>query len=173
MTGKLTQPPRRLAEMMRTAGGMRMTEALTAAAQRIEAIREPTLEGVSEMANELAAGLAAQREDRLREAHSRAGEITNLCGIFGLAHVSEAAGSLTGLLDAWQSRPVLDESGAREPLPALFWEASRVHAEALKTLLRTELPTGAGASIVDGLKRVAKRAMPQAPAPQAEKAPAA
>jgi hypothetical protein len=167
MTGTLFEPQRRLAKSLQEPGGVRIGAALSEAERGVESLRELTLAAVDVMINELGEGLAGKDESGLAQAYVRSAEIMSLAGTFGLTHLSGAADSLASLLSAWSERAPVKEGAGLEAYTPLFWDAACVHADALKTLRQPGLPDGACGEIVQGLRRVAKRAQPVQPAPVA------
>jgi hypothetical protein len=167
MSGTLFEPQRRLAKTLNEPGGVRIGAALSEADRGVESLRELTLAAVDVMIHELGEDIAAKSEEKLAQAYVRSAEIMSLAGTFGLGHVSSAADSLASLLSAWSERQPRKAGGGREAYTPLFWDAARVHADALKTLSQPGLADAACAEIVQGLRRVAKRAQPAEPAPVA------
>ncbi len=139
----------RLSKLITEPGGIRVTDAVAAATQNLESVRQTCLDKVDRCLNEIEAlhaeaGRKASPEVR-DEIYRLANQIHGLAGVFGLAPLGEAAFSLCELIDR------LQHAGAWR------WDAVEVHLNALRLLRRPEHVDDCDA-VLEGLRRVADRA---------------
>lgn len=152
-------PKVRLAEILRTPGGLTVAEALDRAQANLETIR-PTCH--AELMSLLE--LAEQSFDRLGEGFDDAGmaELYSIGvrgigtgAVCGAPRVDEALTSLCDLLDHLRSSSRFDR------------EAVGVHVRAWRLLMNLDLPSAGGAAVLAGLKKVSARYAGGAPAAEA------
>lgn len=142
-------PKVRLAEILRTPGGLPVAEALERAQANLSHIR-PTC--VAELAGLLE--LAEATFERMGEDYEEAAvsELYALAvrgigggGVCGTPAVDQALTSLCDLLDHLKNAQQFDR------------ESVAVHLQSWRLLLNTELPEAGAASILDGLRKVSAR----------------
>lgn len=144
------QPPRRLAELMRRPGGLKLSDALKRAEQGLHFMQDACLESIDEAIGRVAGTLdkltaAPQDATALAELYAAGDEIVGLAGPAQLEPLGAAAYSLCELVDRFQA-------GARV-LPA----AVKVHLDALVMLRRPPAEIGgpvAARAVLAGLKQV-------------------
>ena len=140
----------RLAKSVVSKGGMSATEALKAATEAVNEMREPTIQEIDanlkriyELAEQLKA-TAAYDEEALKEMYVCANRVVAMGGVFGLGELGQAAYSLCELVSRFQT------------LERFQWSMVQVHVDGLR-LLRN--PGAHAAAIRDevlnGLRKVA------------------
>lgn len=145
------RPVNRLTALVDRPGGLRHSEAIASAEANLEAVRGTALGRLDEILAEMdgAAGSVSTYDLVAAETLYRlSNEIVGLAGVFGYAHMGEAAYSLCDLLDA--ARAAETWRGA----------AVTVHLRTLRLLRQQGGPAADGATcqaILDGLRQVAQQ----------------
>jgi hypothetical protein len=139
-----------LEALIRTAGGVRVVDALRQADANLELIREPCLADLDQqldILDRLSAESGESANDGVKlEMYQRANDIHAIAGVFGLAEMSDAAFCLCELIDrlrnqsAW-SKPAVD-----------------VHLSSLRLLRHPSKEDRAG--VVEGLRRLTEKIAP-------------
>lgn len=144
-----------LARIAREPGGRTLENALKAAETRIEAARGVSVAALADKADQLAQRAAAGRRGEDPEAFARIYDISNaiygLAAAYELKGLAEAAFSLCDLADSFRGDAVAN------------WPAIDVHVDGIRLLASMGDKAGAvGAqSILDGLRRVRARVLPE------------
>jgi hypothetical protein len=149
MTGAIFVPWKNpLAEVMRKPGGVKIGQALAAAAENLEKIRESCLQAVDAHLSELErlCGEAhGAEDDQVRMAiYHASNDICGVAGVFGLPELGEAAISLCELVDRLRA------------LGRWNADAVEVHLSALR-LLRRPAPGEDRSDVVRGLRKLVDR----------------
>lgn len=137
----------RLAEVMKTPGGVTVEEALARAAAGLEALAGPARESIAGKVGELEA-IAASPDGgaaRAADAYGLAGDIVNVAGSLDMPELFAAAYSLCDVLDYCRTH-------------AFSRQAFAVHVGALRLIL-TQGQSPALKGVVDGLKAVRDRVL--------------
>jgi hypothetical protein len=143
----VSQPPMRLAELIRLKNGLSVAQAVEAAQQNLSAIRLGALEGMAELIGQMkaVAGRAdISVDERTAELYRLSNELFGVAGALEIHHLSKAAYSFCEALDRMASTGVW-----HEPIVA-------VHIAALSRLRRADGDEALCAKITDGLQRVAR-----------------
>ena len=137
----------RLAKTVVKKGGLSADEAIAAAEERVEQVRQPTLDDIDRGRAEisaLAGGLGDGEPRALEGMYRQANQVVAVAGVFGLGELGEAAYSLCELISRFQtsgrfSRPMVD-----------------VHLDGLKLLRQPQDHSEAHrAQVLSGLRQVA------------------
>jgi hypothetical protein len=113
---KIFEYENRLAKTVVRKGGLSADEAISAAAARVEEVRQPTLEDIDRALAEilgLGQQLHAVDAEALKRMYGEANRIVAVGGVFGLGELGEAAYSLCELISRFEatgrfSRPMID-----------------------------------------------------------------
>jgi hypothetical protein len=149
-TGNTFKYENRLAKSVVTRGGMSASEALSAAQNAVEQIRDPTIAEIDANLKEIY-GLGEQLkasnafdEAALQQMYVCANRVVAMGGVFGLAELGQAAYSLCELVSRFQT------------LERFSWQMVQVHIDGLK-LLRSpgSHPAAIREEVLNGLRRVA------------------
>ena len=142
------RPENRLAKAVDLPGGVTVADAISGAAQQLEAVRAECMSALDEKIASIEtltsnAAFSSSGDD-IRRVYDLANEILNEAGVFALAELSEAGRSLCDLT-----------GGARKDA-ALDVRAIRVHVAAMKSLRRPEVHGDAAtrAAVLEGLRQV-------------------
>jgi len=109
-------PKGRLAVLAARSGGISSEDAVAAAAQNVEQMRDESDKVLTQTVGALEAMIAALRGDALSEGalaqlHADADRIVSLSGMFGLETLNRVARSLCDLLSALSAAHIHDSSG--------------------------------------------------------------
>jgi hypothetical protein len=127
-TGKTFKYENRLAKSIVTKGGMSASEALHAAQQAVEQVREPTIAEIDASLGEIYAlgdQLKAANtgdEEALQKMYICANRVVAMGGVFGLGELGQAAYSLCELVSRFQT------------LERFHWSMIQVHIDGLRLL---------------------------------------
>ena len=137
----------RLGQLMAEKGGMYVAEALKRADATMEALREPSLNGIDEYITALDNLLIASIDDSLRieKLYARAGDIVSLSGAERSEAVQIAARSLCDLLDEADS------------LTPTVTAGTKVHIASIKLLHRAPDDAALHGPILQGLASVLEK----------------
>jgi polyhydroxyalkanoate synthesis regulator phasin len=137
----------RLAKTVVTKGGLSADEAIAAADERVEQVRQPTLDDIDRALSEIQALGETLREPEpaaLQRMYVEANRIVAVAGVFGLGQLGEAAYSLCELISRFQG-------GGRFSRPMIA-----VHLDGLKLLRQPDAHAEAHRSqVLSGLRQVA------------------
>ena len=140
----------RLAKVARQPGGKSIGEALKAAEQRVEALRERCEASLIDKAEALLITARGDRGDgailTLDAVYDQANAIYGVAGTYGYAALADAACSLCDVVHGFRGGE------------AVNWSAVDVHVDGIR-LLATGRSAGAE-SVLEGLKRVRARFAP-------------
>jgi hypothetical protein len=145
-----------LAKLARRPGGRTVEQALKAAEERVESVRDVSVAALADKAEQMAAAAAAARASGDPEAFGAIYDISNaiygVASAFALHALAEAAFSLCDLADHFRS--------GGEP----NWPAVDVHVDGIRLLaaLREKAGAQGAESILEGLRRVRARVLPTA-----------
>lgn len=144
------QPERRLRSALRRPGGLTADEAIARAKQRLETIRDSTIEALDAKIDSL--GVQVASGDTVDDLYFSASEIYAIAGSFGLKHVALAAESLCDLLT---DEEMDEEAGSVAPTKGMV-VAIGVHVDAFRALRALEGASDPKASehLIAGLKQV-------------------
>lgn len=152
MTGvKKFWPKNRLKELVAAPGGIRASDAVARAEERLETISESCLAGIDAKIEELSALSVARGLEGDGQAIDRiyqlANEIFAEGGAFGRVALSTAAHSLCDL-----TGPGNENDGG-------VWDAIEVHVQSMRVLRRSDVETSDQMcrAVLDGLRAVSKR----------------
>jgi hypothetical protein len=146
----------RLAKLAREPGGRTIEQALKAAEERIESVRDVSVASLVEKAEQMAVAAAAARESNDPESFGAVYEVSNaiygIASAFALHALAEAAFSLCDLADHFRSGGEVN------------WPAIDVHVDGIRLLaaLREKAGAQGAESILEGLRRVRARVLPGA-----------
>ena len=155
MTKPLPAHTKRLANLVLRPGGITMNEAVAAAEQRLDGLRE---RGLSEMAATMdrmrmtASGVRPGADDRQgRELYTLSNSLVGVAGVFGKDGVGEIALSLCTLIERL--------------LLAGQWDAAavRLHLDSMRLLAETSVSVQEMATIGQALRQVVDRLRPPPP----------
>jgi hypothetical protein len=140
-------PVNRLAALIRKPGGISVAEALQAAQDNLNSVREQCLSVMDEKLGEIAGIVSRCKENPadadLKALYALGNDVLEVAGVFGMNPLSEAAFSLCDLLDRFKTL-------RRYSYPALV-----VHLQALQALRASPDEPGPEAkTMLDGLRRV-------------------
>lgn len=141
-----------LAKVATLPGGRKVADAVRAAEERVEAVRDVSVAALSSKAEQLA-GLAAGARQAPGPAtfgaiYDLSNAIYGVASTFDLKALSQAAFSLCDLADSFRSG---------EPVS---WPALDVHVDGIRLLTTLgERAGGAGDEVLDGLRRVRERVL--------------
>ncbi|WP_374469879.1 hypothetical protein [Phenylobacterium sp.] len=137
----------RLAKTVVKKGGLSAEQAIAAAEERVEEVRQPTLDDIDRAMAEILAlgeGLREPEPRALQRMYVEANRIVAVAGVFGLGQLGEAAYSLCELISRFQA-------GGRYSRPMI-----EVHLDGLKLLRQPESHAEAHrAQVLTGLRQVA------------------
>lgn len=143
-----------LAKLAREPGGRTIEDALKAAEERIESVRDISVASLVEKADLMAAAAAAARQSGDPESFGAIYDLSNaifgIASAFALNALAEAAFSLCDLTDHFR--------GGGE----VNWPAIDVHVDGIRLLatLREKAGVQGAESIMEGLRRVRARVLP-------------
>ena len=137
----------RLAKLIRTPGGKRMSDAIADAQTALGEIEPACVENVDALIAQIAQLAAEQGPHGGAQIYALSNEIIGLAGVFGLRELSAASYSLCELID---------RTGEGKSCTS---QALAVHVESLKLLRHPErLGAAGGTAVLDGLARVVSHA---------------
>lgn len=148
--GNVFKYENRLAKSVVTKGGMTATEALSAAQQAVNEMREPTIAEIDANLKEIYALAEAMKvtnaydEEALGRMYICANRVVAMGGVFGLGELGQAAYSLCELVSRFQT------------LERFQWSMVQVHVDGLR-LLRNPGDHAAAIreEVLNGLRKVA------------------
>ena len=142
----------RLARIARQPGGKSVAEALKAAEQRIESVRERCEGALSVKAEQMVAVAAGDRASdgaaTLDRLYDIANAIFGVAGAFGLDALAEAACSLCDLVYRFRGGE------------AVNWAAVDVHVDGIRLLATGKSGDAAAETVLAGLRQVRARFVP-------------
>jgi len=144
------RPDTRLARLMAEPGGLRASDAIRRADEKLASVRDACVAAIDAEIAALQDFAQHQSREGLPAAYRAAREIFALGGTYGLTELSAAAHSLCEMLT-----PGKLHSGAAP------WARVRVHIDAMKQLRHPSLDgdADARAAIVEGLRKVSTGAV--------------
>jgi hypothetical protein len=135
----------RLSKLIKTPGGKRVEDALSAAEENLQQIAPPCLEAIDEHIANIVV-MAAATPGSWNDMYEQSNKVVGLGGVFGLGDLSRAAYSLCELIDRTRDRGGPDA------------QALKVHINSLKLLrLGDSVPAGERQKVLDGLAAVVQR----------------
>ncbi|ALL12261.1 hypothetical protein [Caulobacter henricii] len=144
-------PTNRLAKLIKTKGGMLVRDAIIAAEEGVEGLREASLvvldETLAEIELRFGASASNRQAERFEDLYRLTMRLIDVSTFVSDAGVDQAAVSLAGVADHCA------EVGAWR------WNAIDVHLDALRLLrsVGAELPAADRQAMIDGLYRVSHR----------------
>jgi hypothetical protein len=140
----------RLAKSVVSKGGMSAAEALSAAQQAVELVRDPTIAEIDSnlrqiyaLGDQLKAAGGAD-EEALQQIYVCANRVVAMGGVFGLGELGQAAYSLCELVSRFQT------------LDRFVWSMIQVHVDGLRLLRQPgDHPAAIRAEVLNGLRQVA------------------
>lgn len=139
------KPDMRLAELMAEAGGIRVSDAVRRADEKLASVRDDCVAALDALIATLDAFAQSKSAEGVPEAYRAAREIFSLGGTFGLVELSAAAHSLCEML-----------SHGKINAGAVPWARLQVHVDAMKRLRNPSMAgdATARAAIVQGLRKI-------------------
>lgn len=145
-TARFTVPKQRLAQLLRTPGGLPAEEALKAAQANLQELRAPCLTELQELleaGDAIFARIGADYDDAgLADLYETAVKGIGLGEVSGVANVDVALNSFCDLLDHLRTHQRYDR------------EAVGVHLRAWRLLMNAELPEEGARAVLLGLHKV-------------------
>jgi hypothetical protein len=149
LTGKTFKYENRLAKSVVTRGGMSAAEALQAAHEAVEQVREPTIAEIDatlaeifELGDRMKA-LNAFDEEALHRMYICSNRVVAMGGVFGLGELGQAAYSLCELVSRFQT------------LERFQWDMIRVHVDGLRLLRHPgDFAAAVRAEVLAGLRQI-------------------
>jgi hypothetical protein len=148
MTVRKFKPDLRLVKLAAEPGGIRISDALRRADERLAVMRDECVAAIDGQIEALASFAQSQSADGLKAAHRTANEVFALAGTFGLKELSAAAHSLREML-----------GHGKVAAGSVPWAGVQVHVDALRNLRHPDIrgDQSARIAIVEGLKKVSAR----------------
>ena len=151
MTVIRRNPANRLAAQVRRPGGLSVADALQAAHDNLKSVQAECLAAMDIALADIDAVVARCRREPapadLDALYTRANEVLEIAGVFGMQELGDAAFSLCDLVDRFRTFE-------RWNLPAL-----EVHLQGLRALRAAAgIDDAATGAVLDGLRQVAARA---------------
>ncbi len=144
----------RLAAVVRMPGGKTVSEAVLAAEEQLEVIKDGVVAALDTMLTEMTAAAArlkaAPGPDTIEPLYDLANDVIGVAGVVGLGSVGDAAYSLCELLDIFVETKSWN------------WAAVEVHLNGLKLLraMSDKMTDEQREQVLDGLRAVVRRMAP-------------